>query len=226
VALALLPLVGLTLGTALVGSRPAAEPFPAAISGPPAAPEPELREELLATYARSRRATWLVTFEYHRRTAAGGRLDLRLTELNRPPDHLSSGLGGLNGRVGDRQVVCTDVDGRRLCAPSGPVVPFEDELAAQLGELRDVLQPPAKWYAVEAAPARRLAGEPAACYGLRRIADVPDPPYGERAEYCFAADGAPLLTRIERREGTDERVAATVTRQVGDGDVHAMLAEG
>src|SRR5439155_706436 len=71
-----------------------------------------------------------------------------------------------------------------------------------------------------------VLGERAACYALRRIVNVPDPPYGERAEYCFAGDGVPLLTRIERREGTDERVAVAVSRRVGDGDVQALLAAG
>jgi len=224
VGLALLPLAGVAIGSAVLGSPPRRSSSPPA-AAVPATPEPVLREELIATYGRSRRATWLVTFDYHRRTAAGGRLDLGLTELNRPPDHLTSGMGGLKGRVGDRQIVCTEVDGRPLCAPGAPVVPFEEEISAQLGELRDVLQPPAKWYAVEAGPARVVAGERAACFALRRIVNVPDPPYGERAEYCFAGDGTPLLTRIERREGTDERLAVTVSRQVGDGDVQAMLGQ-
>jgi hypothetical protein len=71
---------------------------------------------------------------------------------------------------------------------------------------------------------RTLAGEGARCYRLRRTVEVPAPPYGERAEYCFTVDGAPLLTRIERREGTDERVAVRVRRDVAEADVQAMLA--
>ena len=225
VVLASVPLAAVAVGSALLGSPPKRSASPPAVATP-AVPEPVLREGLLAMYGLSRRTTWLVTFEYHRRTAAGGRLDLHLTELNRPPDHLTSGLGGISGRVGDRKVACNEVDGRRLCGPDGPDVPFDEETSAQLGELRDVLQPPAQWYAVESGPPRVVIGERAACYALRRIVNVPDPPYGERAEYCFAGDGVPLLTRIERREGTDERVAVAVSRRVGDGDVQALLAAG
>ena len=70
-----------------------------------------------------------------------------------------------------------------------------------------------------------MAGEPTRCFVLRRAVDVPSPPYGEVAEYCFAvADGAPLSSRIERVEGTDERVATAVRRVVTDADVAALLA--
>jgi hypothetical protein len=224
-ALVLLALAGVALIAAALGSGPARDGAPRSdVAVSPAVSEAQLREEFLASYEQSRRATWLVTYDFHRRLVNGARLDLELAELNRPPDHLVTGLGGRSGRVGDRQVVCTEVDGRELCAPGGPAATFEDELASQLGELRDVLQPPAKWYALEETRSRTLVGERARCYGLRRVVEVPAPPYGERAEYCFAADGAPLLTRIERREGTDDRTAARVRRDVTEADVQAMLA--
>lgn len=227
VLLALLPLVAVVVLATLLGDGGGGDPSKPHGSRPTVSssiPEPELRARLLAAYERSRRATWLVSFDFRRRLVNGGRLDLEVVELNRPPDHLVAGLGGLSGSVAGRRVVCDQVEGRELCAPEGPAISFEDELAGLISELSDVLQPPAKWYAVEAGGGREIAGEQARCYVLRRIVAVPSPPYGERAEYCYAADGVPLLTRIERREGTDERVATEVSRQVTQGDVDALLA--
>ncbi len=226
VVLALLALPVLAVAVAVVGaggSEEEARPAVTSTTGP-AVPEPVLREEFLQAYERSRRATWLITYDFTRRNRNGANLDLEVTELNRPPDHLLAGLGGLNGRVGGREVVCDDVEGRTLCAPEGAAVPFDEALAAELSELRDVVQLPAKWYDVEGGGRRQVAGETARCFTLRRVAAVFSPPYGERAEYCFAAaDGAPLLNRIERREGIDQRLARDITRQVGDDDVAAML---
>jgi hypothetical protein len=224
VLLALLPLVAVAVLATVLGEGGGAERPRSPASVTPAVPEPQLRVEFLATYARSRRATWLVTFDFRRRLVNGGRLDLEVVEVNRPPDHLIAGLGGLSGSVGGRRVVCDQVAGRELCAPEGEAMPFEDELASELSELWDVLQPPAKWYAVETGRPREIAGEGARCWVLRKIVTVPSPPYGERAEYCFAADGVPLLTRIERREGTDERIAVDVSRRVTQADVDAVLA--
>ena len=225
--LALLAFPALALGVALLGeggSREAAPPAATSTTGP-AVPEPVLRQALLDTYERSRRATWHITYDFTRRLRNGASLDLETVELNRPPDHLLAGLGGINGVVGGREVVCGEVEGRYLCAPEGEAVSFEEALAAELSELRDVLQPLAKWYAVDGGSEREVAGETARCFTLRRIVDVPSPPYGERSEYCFAAaDALPLLNRVERVEGVDQRLARVVARQVSDADFAELLA--
>jgi hypothetical protein len=226
VLLALLPLPILAVAVAVLGGggSEAVAPRPVVTTAPGGVPEPVLRQEFLDAYEGSRRATWLITYDFTRRLRNGSKLDLSVTELNRPPDHLIVGLGGLKGQVGGREVICDDIDEKTVCAPEGTAVPFEEELAAQVSELRDVLQPPAKWYAVEGGGDLKVAGETARCFTLRRVAAVFSPPYGERAQYCFAtADGAPLLNRVERREGTDQRLARQVTRQVGDADVATLL---
>jgi hypothetical protein len=223
---ALLPLPLVAAGAAVLGDR-------AEHRTPPAVPttafagvlEPILREEFLEVYERSRRATWLITYDFTRRLRNGAGLDLTVLELNRPPDHIITGLGGLKGRVAGREIICDDIDEQTVCAPEGAAAPFEEALAAEISELRDVLQPPAKWYAVEGGGDREVAGETARCFMMRRVAVVFSPPYGERAEYCFAAaDDAPLLNRVDRREGSDERIAREITRQVGDAEVAALLA--
>lgn len=230
VALALAPMPILALLVALLGdSDPRAGSTsagsPVVAGGGPSPGEPVLRHDLVAAYERSRRATWLIVFDFTRELRDGRRLELRLAELNRPPDHLTAGFGGVNGRVGGREVVCGEVEGETLCAPRGPAVPFEDELATELAEFRDALWPPARWYAVAAGEPRTVLGRPTRCFVLRRVVDVPAPPYGEEAEYCFGRrDGAPLYNRIERREGTDERVAVEARREVSEADVAALLA--
>jgi hypothetical protein len=215
----LLPLPAIALTAALVGDA-------ANGAGRFDKPEHEARDEFIDAWEQSRRGTWRVEFDYQRRLGNRGRLDLQISELNRPPHHLVAGRGGLNGRVDGREVVCDAVDGEEVCAPTGELVSFEEDLAAQLAELRDALRPPAKWYAVEEGDARRVAGEPARCFVLRRIVTVPSPPYGERAEYCFASDGVPLLNRVERRQGTDQRVATEIRRTVTEADIDRLLGSG
>lgn len=226
VMLAVLPLPILAVTVAVTGDGQKSRQAPAVTSTTaPAVAEPVLRQEFLATYERSRRATWYITYDFARRLRNGASLDLTTVGLNRPPDYLRAGLGGLNGRVGGREVVCDDVDGNFLCAPEGTVVPFEEALAQEMSELRDVLQPPAKWYAVEDGGEETVAGEAARCFTMRRIVAVPSPPYGDRAVYCFATtDDAPLLNRVERREGTDERRAREIRRQVDDADIAELLS--
>jgi hypothetical protein len=227
VVAALLPLPLLAVLAAALGDRDDRRDPPAVVvtTAPAGIPEPVLRQEFLETYERSRRATWLIRYDFTRRLRNGSNLDLSLTELNRPPDNLRIGLGGINGRVGGRTVVCDDVDEEFLCAPQGAVIPFDEELASAVSELRDVLQPPAKWYAVEGGGDREIVGETAHCFTMRRIVNVPSPPYGDRAEFCFAtADDAPLLNRVERREGVDERIAVAISRQVSDADVADVLS--
>ncbi|MGH9034185.1 MAG: hypothetical protein ACRD0O_00345 [Acidimicrobiia bacterium] len=225
--MALLPLPALAVAVAVFGGDGNGESRPPRVvaTTAPTVPEPVLRQEFLDAYERSRRATWLIRYDFTRRLRNGSNLDLTVISLNRPPDHLRVGLGGINGRVGGRSIVCDDVEGQFICAPEGAVTPFEDELAVEVAELRDVIQPPAKWYAVEGAGEREVAGETARCYTMRRIVNVPSPPYGDRAEYCYAtADGAPLLNRVERREGVDERIAVEITRQVSDADIAELLS--
>ncbi len=232
--LALLPLPLLAVAAAVLGGGGSDPPRPAAATSTtsttttttaPGVDEPVLRDQFLQAYEHSRRATWYITYDFSRRLRNGSKLDLTVVELSRPPDHLIAGLGGINGQVAGREVVCDQVDGRDICAPSGPVAPFEDALAAEISELRDVVQPPAKWYAVEGGGVRPVAGENARCFTLRKVVAVPSPPYGEQAEYCFATvDGAPLLNRVERREGTDQRLARQVSRQVSDADISELLA--
>jgi hypothetical protein len=226
VVLAVLPLPILAVAVAMLGGGGTDHAGPRVVSTTtaPAVAEPVLREQFLQAYERSRRATWYITYDFSRRLRNGGRLDLEQVALNRPPDYIRAGLGGLNGVVGGREVVCDLVDDREICAPREQAVPFEDALVAELSELSDVVQPPAKWYAVEGGDETRVAGEAARCFTLRRVVNVPSPPYGDKAEYCFAtADGAPLLNRVERREGTDQREARTVSRQVSDADITELL---
>jgi hypothetical protein len=181
-------------------------------------------EHLLEAYERSRRARWLVEYDFSRRLSNGAEVDMTVVEVNVPPDRVRVGLGGVDGRVDGRQVLCGEHEGRRLCGPGGPAVPFEEQLAIDLGELGDVLRPPQNVYEVLRGDPRTVLGEALDCYVLRRVAFFPAPPYGERAEFCYGADGAPLLNRIERLEGTDEQVATSVRRDVSRADIDELLA--
>lgn len=181
------------------------------------------RERLVARFEAGRRATWLVQFDFVRTLKNGQGLRGDITEANRPPDHLTSGIGGASGTRAGRQITCTEVRGATTCAASGtPAPPFEQTLAEQVANLRDVLVVPHHWYDVTRITRLTIAGERGDCFLMTRITVVPSPPYGERTEMCFAADGVPLRTRIERSEGTDERTATRVQRTVTDADLNAL----
>jgi hypothetical protein len=70
---------------------------------------------------------------------------------------------------------------------------------------------------------RAVAG--ADCFDLRLVLGMRAPPYGNHATFCFdAASGAPSTIRVQRPEGTDTLELVTVTAEVTDDDLAALMA--
>jgi hypothetical protein len=146
------------------------------------------------------------------------------TEINRPPDHVTVSLGGVSGRIGDRTITCGDLPGGASgCAPTAPAPAVEAERAAQLDELRSLVDPDTGWYRVDAADGLTVAGEAATCFGLRQRNELAAPPFGRWAYLCDAADGVPLSVYVVKVASRDVRTATAVSRAVTADDVTALV---
>jgi len=176
------------------------------------------RAELVAVFEQGRRATWYAEFKFERRLRNGQNIATDESEVNRPPDHVAAGLGGIGGIRNGHRIACDNVNNQQVCAPNGPAASFDADVAERVANLSAALEPPNHWYRVERGAAQTIAGERARCYRLRRIVLVPAPPYGEQTVLCFGRDGVPLRVRTERIEGTDDRVATVVRHTVTDAD--------
>jgi hypothetical protein len=71
---------------------------------------------------------------------------------------------------------------------------------------------------------RTIAGERAECFRIDVIHSHVLEEVGNEEEWCFAADGVPLLTRRVKSTGTDERVAQRVLRKWDRKAVAELLA--
>ena len=170
--------------------------------------------DFLAAYERSRTATFVVEQTFTR-TAPNGRVlsyDLRLAQ--RPPDdRLLVGGGNAEGRLDGNVVRCaTEPSGTSGCQEGPPARSYDEEVAGEVAELDQLLSGPNPPYAI-------AAGEPG-CWTITLRLDVPSPPYGTEAEFCFdAATGAPARLEIERPEAVDVVEAVEIRSQVTTADL-------
>jgi len=168
----------------------------------------------LAAYERSRTATFVVEQLYTRTTPAGAELSYGRRLVQRPPDdRLLVGGGGADGRLDGRIVRCNTAPGGTSNCIEGPEArPYEEEVAAEVAVLRDLVTGEEPIYAVE-------AGAPG-CFALRLRFDVPTPPYGELAGFCFDdATGAPTRLEERRAEATDVVEALEIRAEVTTADL-------
>jgi hypothetical protein len=188
-------------------------------------PDPAAAARFLDLATRRQTATYRVDASFERDVDGRDPLTSQYTEINRPPDHVAVSLGSATGRVGDRTITCGDLpDGGTGCAPGAPAAPIDAERAAEIDELRSLVDPTTGWYVVDAADGRTIAGEAATCFGLLQRNDLAAPPYGRWAYLCDAADGVPLSIYVVKVGSRDLRTATSVSRTVTADDVSALLA--
>jgi hypothetical protein len=173
------------------------------------------RADLLALLARGRGTTWWVDSRFVR-TASGRQLDSAVTEVNRPPDHLVVGLGGLTGTLAGRAISCTPATNGPLCSGASTPTGGSPAYAA-------LTDPTTGTYALRNARARRVAGLDARCFRLDWLDRGNTQPFGDQATACFSADGVPLALDIERTDGSDSTTAQAVRNTVSDADLAALL---
>ena len=164
------------------------------------------------------RERWWVEFAAVRRLASGQELPRAVTEANRPPLHITSTGGTVTVDLGDKVVACTLVDGEERCLES------DDDPALAPAGVYATLTRLGAYPRRARAPNRSVAGETASCFRLvsqtRVVAQL-----GVRTELCWADDGVPLWSQLERTGGaTDTRTAQRVSRRVPADLVDQLVA--
>ena len=172
--------------------------------------------EFLAAYERSRTATFVVEQLFTRTAPDGRALSYEVRLAQRPPDdRLLIGGGNAEGRVGGNVVRCaTEPSGTAGCQQGPPAEPYAAEVAAEVARLDELVSGSNPLYAVEAGDA--------GCWTLTLRLDLPSPPYGTEARFCFdAGTGAPVLLEVQRPEAVDVVEAVEIRREVTAADLRA-----
>ncbi|MFP5256640.1 MAG: hypothetical protein ACLGI8_12430 [Acidimicrobiia bacterium] len=181
-------------------------------------PGPEAADALVDAWARSRRATFVTTGTYERRSdVTGAAVASEDVVAQRPPRRLHRQLGGVNGRDDDRLLVCPAPPPGENPAPcrlgpaGGPT--YEESVEREVEGLRSILLGPDPLYAV-------ARGEPG-CFRLDLRRPDPRAPFGIEASFCFdPATGAPTGSRVRHEGGVEEVVVVTDVRtEVTDADL-------
>lgn len=168
----------------------------------------------LAAYERSRTATFVVEQRFTRTTPDGGELVREQRLVQRPPDdRMLIGGGNAEGRLGGRVVRCsTAPDGTSGCIEGPPARPYDEEVAAEVAALRQLVDGDRPVYEV-------VAGAPG-CWSLHLRLAVLSPPYGETAGFCFDPEtGAPSRLEIRKEEAIDVIDAIRIKAEVTAADL-------
>jgi hypothetical protein len=106
----------------------------------------------------------------------------------------------------------TGPDGTSGCEEGPPAQPYDEDVAAEVAELRQLVEGADPLYEVVAADE--------GCWTLTLEQPYPSPPYGEEAGFCFDVDsGAPVRLEVRRPEAVDLVVAVEVRRSVTESDL-------
>ena len=172
---------------------------------------------LLDTWRQSRSATFVVDSDFSRTLPDGRQLKDSTRIVQRPPnDRLTFGFGSIAGRLGGRVYRCAgQPDNAPTCLTSTAAPDYAAEVDGEVAVLAGYVQGPRPLYRVV-----DFADSPGACFRLELALELPAPPYGRQALFCFdRATFAPTLTVIVRAEATDRTQARTVRAQVTDADL-------
>ena len=156
-------------------------------------PRPDRSRELLAAFARTRAASFVMQSEFTRRMDDGRELIGSRLEVQRPPDRLVIQFGGVEGRKDGKQLVClTGPDEPYHCGQGAPLpTSYEQDVAAEM----EVLQ---SYFAGER-PTYAVTDDDEGCFVLRQVVPTALPPtFGSGGRLCF--DGRTgAMSRLERR---------------------------
>ena len=170
-------------------------------------------DRLLAAWERSRLVTVVVESEFERRSeTTDAVLRSQVVLAQRPPRRILRGFGGIEGRVGDRPLVCGAVpSGRPRCLQGPRGNEFDALVAREVRLLRGYVEGPDARY--------RLVAD-AECFYLRAFAPTFGSPYGRAAELCFD-DESGALRRLEVDHGdvVDVLRATEIRTEVTDRDL-------
>jgi hypothetical protein len=176
----------------------------------------EAAAELVAAWERSRAAEFVARGTWQRRSeVTGTELTSEAYLAQRPPQRVQRELGGVQGRVEDRLLLCpTEPAGDAVrCALGAPTgVSYDDAVAAEAAAFAATVLGDDALYAV-----RHDDG----CFELDQQRADPLAPYGEHAVFCFDdATGAPVRREVRFSGGVVETVVYDdVSGEVTDADL-------
>lgn len=187
-------------------------------------PAPSLRGDaaarvLLDTWRQSRNATFVVDSDFTRTLTDGQQLKDQTRIVQRPPnDRLSYGFGSASGRLNGHIYRCAATsDSTSTCLQSTLAPEYSSEVDQEIANLAGSVRGDRPLYRVTA-----FSDHADPCFRLDLAIDVPSPPYGRHALFCFDRKTlAPNLTVIERDEGTDRTQATSIKDTVTDADLAA-----
>lgn len=161
------------------------------------------------------RGTYVTELAFSRTKPDGSALKESTRLVQRPPDRLTVGLGAIEGRLNGKIVRCgTDAAGKGACSATADAKPYDDDVGSEMDTLRSYVAGDRPLYAV--------VDLGKGCYRLELALQLPAPPYGQQALFCFdKATGAQTLAVIEHPDiGITERTEATAVRgSVTDDDL-------
>jgi hypothetical protein len=177
--------------------------------------------DFLAAFERSRTETYRIRQVTELQRAGAVALTSAVTIVQRPPDRLTRADDGSVDGVRDGRVVRC---GEGQCYVGDPGFDYEADVADQIENLTSLVSGAGAAYAVGAEPETR-SGPAVECYLLDLLRQVPAPPYGTFARFCFDLDtGAPTLVRVEHPGRVDETVTEAQTAIVTHQDL--ALSDG
>lgn len=184
---------------------------PRSLRGAPAA------HALLDAWRASRLSTFVVESDFTRTLPDGKQLKDTTRVVQRPPnDRLTFGFGSAAGRLGGKIYRCAaEPDGSSKCLTSVAAPDYSAEVEAEVSGLAGYVEGSRPLYRVI-----EFAESSAQCYRLDLAIEIPAPPYGRQAMFCFdRASRAPNLTIIVRDEATDRTEARVIRTQVTEDDL-------
>ena len=181
---------------------------------------PTAAARFVEAWERSRRATYVTTGTFERRSeVTGAAIASEDVVAQRPPRRLHRQLGGVDGRNDDRLLVCPapppgqedDPEPCRLGAPGGRS--YDQSVRREVEGVRSVVEGPDPLYAVTEAQD--------GCFALDLRRPDPRAPFGVGATFCFDEEtGAPLRTEVRYEGGIRELVVVEEVRtEVRDADL-------
>lgn len=173
----------------------------------------------IEAWERSRTATFVATGTFERRSdVTGAVISSQDVVAQRPPARLHRQLGGVDGRVDDRLLVCpapppgsSQSPPCQLGEPGG--LTYAEAVAAEVDGLRDILGAPEPLYTVQR--------DDEGCFALAQRRVDPRAPFGISARFCFdPATGAPTARQVAFEGGITEALVVTEVRaEVTDADL-------
>jgi hypothetical protein len=217
VAVALLALAGTCVAALLIGTPPRS------LRGEAAA------QSFLATWRQSRLATFVVDSDFTRTLPNANRLLQQVRTVQRPPtDRLLIGFGSVSGRLGGKILRCASApDGTSRCFTATDAPDYGAEVEGEIAGLDRYVRGERPLYRVTAFTDGGMPDTGARCFRLDLALDLPSPPYGTQALFCFdRASLAPSLTVVERPEATDRTQASAIRTTVTDADLDVPANRG